>query len=90
MKTRLHLFIITSAFALLTACMPDPELNEVTPETCAAALVKYFPYSIDEKFIFVNDNLNHRIEAKAHDGYKKGTYPATYINEDNGKDLNSD
>lgn len=90
MKTKLFLFCLIGTFVLLTACTPKPELDEVTPETCVAALAKYFPYSIDEKFIFVNDSLNHRIEAKPYDGYKQGIYPAIFIDDKNGKDLNSE
>ena len=90
MKTKLFLISLIGTFALLTACTPVPELNEVTPKTCVAALAKYFPYSIDEKFIFVNDSLNHRIEAKAYDTYNDGIYPRTAIEAEDGNDLNSE
>lgn len=86
MKTKLFLFSLIGTFALLTACTPVPELNEVTPETCVVALSKYFPYSTDEKFIFVNESLNHRIEAKAYDAYKQGIYPQTIVEADQGEE----
>lgn len=86
MRTKLFLFSLIGTFALLTSCTPKPELNEVTPETCVAALAKYFPYSIDEKFIFVNESLNHRIEAKAYDAYKQGIYPQTIVEADQGEE----
>lgn len=86
MKTKLFLISLIGTFALLTACTPVPELNEVTPETCVVALSKYFPYSTDEKFIFVNESLNHRIEAKAYDAYKQGIYPQTIVEADQGEE----
>lgn len=86
MRTKLFLISLIGTFALLTACTPVPELNEVTPKTCVVALSKYFPYSIDEKFIFVNESLNHRIEAKAYDAYKQGIYPQTIVEADQGEE----
>ena len=86
MKTKLFLFSLIGTFALMTSCTPKPELNEVTPKTCVVALSKYFPYSTDEKFIFVNESLNHRIEAKAYDAYKQGIYPQTIVEADQGEE----
>ena len=86
MRTKLFLISLIGTFALLTACTPVPELNEVTPKTCVVALSKYFPYSTDEKFIFVNESLNHRIEAKAYDAYKQGIYPQTIVEADQGEE----
>ena len=91
MKTNTFLLSFVGAIILFASCKPtEPELKEITPETCVASLMKYFPYTLDDEFIFVNDDLNHRIEAKAFDAWKDGIYPKTFIDDKMGTDLNSE
>ena len=90
-KTGVFLCGFIGALVLLISCRPiDPKQKEATPETCIDALMPYFPYSLDEEFIFFNENLHHRIEAKAHDSNKDGIYPDTFVQSENGKDSNSE
>ncbi len=91
MKTKIFLVNFICTIFLFAACTPiEPEIKEITPETCVATLLKYFPYTLDDQFIFVNDDLNHRIEAKACDNWKDGIYPRIFIDDEMGTDLNSE
>lgn len=87
MKSKnLIISLFFGALALLVSCAPqEPEMKEVTAETCLDMLSAYFPYSIDEKFIFVNESLNKRCESDAHDRLKNGIYPEKHLRvEDEG------
>ena len=80
MKTKLFLLSILGAFALLVSCdPPEPDSKEMTAESCMELMKSYYPYSLDEDFVFVNDSLNLRWEAKAYDAQKKGIYPWPHI-----------
>lgn len=81
MKTKkLLINSIIGLSLLFTSCEPQESvLKEITPEACLETLTKYFPYSMDEHFVFYNETLNHRIEADAYDKEKKGKYPNTFL-----------
>ena len=83
MKTKLLIlsFIsVVGTLLFLTSCKPtEPDLKEVNPKTCLKAYMLYYPYLIDENFIFVNEELTRRWEVLAYDWTKKGVYPETYM-----------
>lgn len=86
MKTKLLILSFISALTLLVSCeRPDPDL---TAQSCLDLLAPYYPYSLDEDFIFVNDSLGERWEAKAYDVKKKGIYPWTHISDNKGSKKN--
>ena len=74
MKTKLYFLTGIIAAILVTACTPVHRSKDVNAETCLNALKAYYPYSVDEEFVFVNDELGLTWEAKAYD-YGKGVYP---------------
>lgn len=77
MKTKLLILSFISALTILVSCeRPD---SDFTAQSCLDVLAKYYPYSLDEDFIFVNDSLGKRWEAQAYDNRGKGIYPWTHI-----------
>ena len=63
---------------------PDPQ--DYTPEACINALLPYFPTSLYEDFIFVNDSTGRRWEATAYDRLNKGIYPEIHITDYSGEE----
>ena len=77
MKTKL-LFLL--AMVSLVACNPNaPEKKAVNPLSCRDAIMKYFPYNIDEHFVFENDLTKERKELDAYSQDGK-SYPIVRIN----------
>ena len=77
MKTKLFIVSLIGALTLLVSCeRPDSDL---TAQSCLDLLAPYYPYSLDEDFIFVNDSLGKRWEAQAYDNRGKGIYPWTHM-----------
>jgi len=83
MKTRT---LILSLFATaMVACTEKPEQPEEptypTQEELQSyrdTLLLYYPYSLDEEFVFVNEELGQTWKAKA-DDQKTGMYPIVYL-----------
>jgi hypothetical protein len=80
MKKILFFSILIGA-VMLVACDPpvvdDPEKSvesELNADTCCAMLMAYYPYSLNEEFIFENKELGKTWETKAYE-HKKGEYP---------------
>ena len=91
MKTKLLILSFISALTLLVSCNPpEPDSKEMTAESCMELMKSYYPYSLDEDFVFVNDSLNLRWEAKAYDAQKKGIYPWPHIDNDEDSEKNPD
>lgn len=71
---------------VLASCKPaKPNLTEVNAESCLKAYLCYYPYSINENFVFVNDVLNRRWEGKAYNRKEGSAYPETYISNNNSQ-----
>lgn len=66
---------------LLISCnTPEPEQQEkITAETCLNMLLAYYPYSLDENFVYVNETTGRKWDAKAYDRYKNEEYPRTSV-----------
>ena len=88
MKKFLFFSILIGA-VMLVACDPpvvdpstkDPEKpveSELNADTCCAMLMAYYPYSLNEEFIFENKELGKTWETKAHE-HKKGEYPDVHV-----------
>ena len=62
MRKSFNFVIILVVYACLhTACNTnDPEKRQVNPKTCIDVMIKYFPYDINEHFVFVNDQTGEQ------------------------------
>lgn len=78
MKAKLFIIsLIIMATGLLVSCkngLSEAELNRYI-----AALKYYYPYSIDEEFLFENESLGQTWENEAYDYSREGIYPFTSI-----------
>ena len=92
MKTKLFIFGILAATLLVSCTPPNPKPNPIpviTKEELQVyldSLKAYFPYSIDEEFVFKNEDLDSTWVATAYDYAGGGTYPHTMMVIDNDED----
>ncbi len=78
MKTKLFIInLLVMATGLLASC--DSGLSEADLKNYIAALKYYYPYSLNEEFIFENESLGRAWEALPYDDYNEGVYPYTHI-----------
>jgi len=87
MRTKLFIFSLLSATLLMTACQHPEEPQQqknVDAEMCLELLLPYYPYTIDEEFIYVNETTGRRWEAKAYDRRREGIYPETRVTNHQG------
>lgn len=75
MKTKFFIISLISCFFLLS-CGQKPTKDDC--QEYIDSLKPYYPYSIDEKFVFFNEALGLTWEAKAFDE-PKGVYPYTHM-----------
>ena len=78
MSTKLFIVSLLSATLLMAACQHPEEPQQqknVNAEMCLELLLPYFPYTIDEEFIYVNETTGKKWEAKAYDRRREGIYP---------------
>lgn len=79
-KTTLCLLSLFAAVVLMESCTQtkEPEMNRyITEEELNSYLEQvllFFPYSVDEEFIFENESTGEQWKAKAYD-YGEGKYP---------------
>ena len=87
MRTELFIFSLLSATLLMTACQHPEEPQQqknVDAEMCLELLLSYFPYTIDEEFIYINETTGKKWEAKAYDRRGEGNYPETRVTNHQG------
>lgn len=78
MKTKLFIIsLLVAATGLLVSC--DRGLSEADLKNYINALKYYYPYSLNEEFIFENESLGQTWEALPYDDYNEGVYPYTHI-----------
>lgn len=78
-KSFLMMACVAFCMALLVACNTNaPDQRTVNPLSCRDVILTYFPYSIDEHFVFENDLTKERkvLDAYSQDGK---TYPSVSI-----------
>ena len=79
MKTRIFPFIFILAILCLAACTPESEGMKVNPKTCLKVISAYYPYTEDENFVFVNEELGRTCKAKAFKRTNDESYPYVRI-----------
>ena len=87
MKTKL--FLLSLMAIVLASCKPVEPDTIVSAKSCLEDYLNYYPYSLNEKFIFVNEDLNRRWEGEAYNRKGDKSYPETHIlcnnNQENGE-----
>ena len=83
MKTRL--LILTSIIALVALLSSCEDMRKDKLRSFVTSLQPYYPYTLNEEFVFVNDKTGQVWSAKPSDPYNFGYYPYSYI-EDQEKD----
>lgn len=79
MKTKLFIIsLLVMATGLLASCEGEHP-TEKEMKNYLSVLSTYYPYSLDDEFIFENESLGQTWEAKAYDRYNEGLYPYTHI-----------
>jgi len=69
-------FLSGLAVFMLASCYhgaTDEQLNQYV-----AAIQQYYPYTLNDDFVFVNDNTGEKWEGQPYDYYGKGIYPYPY------------
>ena len=78
MKSKyLQIFCLMVVSLLVPSCENRP--SEADMKACLAALSLYYPYSINDKYVFVNDSLDRTWIGRPYDYYKDGVYPHTEL-----------
>lgn len=77
MKTKVFLACVLMSVGLLVSCREEP--SEADMKSYIAAVSLYYPYSLDEDWVFINDRTGDKWEAYAYDFYNEGKYPYTHI-----------
>lgn len=77
MKSKLFVLSLIVATGLFNSCKTE-EPTETDWNNYVAALKHYYPYSLEDQFLFVNDSLGRTWEAQPYDDNKE-EYPYTHI-----------
>lgn len=77
MKQKLFTVLLIILCGLFSSCEPAETPKDVNATLCLNALLKYFPYTIEDDFVFVNDSTGRQWNAKPYDRFKEGIFPRT-------------
>lgn len=77
MKTKFFLISLILGAGLLVACYNAP--SETDLQDYLTVMRPYYPYSVDDAFVFVNDSSGGKWIGYPYDYYKDGIYPYTDI-----------
>ena len=66
MKTKIIIICLIASIAVLTSCAPKKNVQKPDIDSYIATFLPYYPYSIEEDFFFVNEELDRKWEAKAY------------------------
>ena len=76
MKARFFLISVIAAMCLCS-CNRGPSKNDM--QGYLDAMLYYYPYSIEEELVFVNDSLERSLVFTPDDLHNDGVYPETHI-----------
>lgn len=86
MKTKFWVICVLSGILLMTSCDPADPSQNINGATCINAILPYYPYTIDENFVYVNEELDRTWEAAPR--IINGKYPEVVFDGKDDFDVN--
>lgn len=88
MKTKHAIIFLMLNVVLFTACEHTEPSQELSGATCLKAVLPYYPYTIEEQFVYVNEEQNRIWEAEPRIINDK--YPSVSLDDNDDFDVNGD